>query len=333
MDTVGDLARTLVLRSHQTRLNSTMDNLAVEIATGFVTDKASHLGGDITQLLSIDRSLAQLETYRVNTSEATLLTNTMQTTLDEIQTRSELLSQDLMKVELTPTDEMMRTLSTSAESALEQMINGLNRSVGGRFLFSGTATDTPPLAGSDALMAELETVLAGETTADGVDAALDTWFDTAGGGFDTFAYQGSTTSLAPLRLSSTESAQVDIRADDDVFRETLKSVVKAALASNETLGFSTDVKSELISSSALELQSSQARVVELRAGLGALEGRIEETVTRNSSERTSMMIARSELVGTDEFEAATAYENTRSQLEAMYAITSRSSRLSLVGYL
>lgn len=333
MDTVGDLARTLVLRSHQTRLNAKMDNLAVEISTGFVTDKATHLGGDVTGLLSIDRTLAKLETYRVNTSEASMMTSTMQTTLDEIQNRTESLSQDLLKVELTQTDEMFNTLSASAESSLDQMMNALNRSIGGRFLFSGTATDTPPLVDSETLLSELETVLAGQTTSAGVEAALDTWFDTAGGGFETFAYKGATTALAPLRLSDTDSAQLDIRADDQVFRETLKAVSKAVLASNDTLGFSTDVRTELISGAALDLQSNQAQLVELRAGLGALEGRIEETVTRNSSERTAMMIARTELVGSDQYEAATAYENTRSQLEAIYAITARSSRMSLVEYL
>lgn len=333
MDTVGDLARTLVLRTHQARLNATVDNLAVEIATGFVTDKASHLGGDITQLLSIDSTLAKLETYRVNTSEATLFTSTMQTTLDEIQTRAASLSQDLLKVELTQTDEMFRTLSTSAESSLDQMMNGLNRSIAGRFLFSGTATDTPPLVDSEEMLAELATVLSGETTVAGVETALDTWFDTAGGGFETFAYKGSTTSLAAMRLSTTESAQVDIRADDDVFRDTLKAVAKAVLASNDSLAFSKDVKSELISNAAVDLQTSQASVVELRAELGALESRIDETTTRNSTERTAMMIARTELVGTDGYEAATAYENTMSQLEALYTMTSRASRLSLVGYL
>ena len=85
MDTVGDLARTLVLRTHQTRLNRDLDRLGTEIATGFVSDPAAHLGGDVTALVAIDRSLAQLETYRVNTTEAAFLTGTMQTTLEEIQ--------------------------------------------------------------------------------------------------------------------------------------------------------------------------------------------------------------------------------------------------------
>ena len=59
------------------------------------------------------------------------------------------------------------------------------------------------------------------------------------------------------------------------------------------------------------------------AGLGALEQRIEETATRNSAERTATSLARLELVGTDEFETATRYENTRAQLETLRAAAAR----------
>jgi len=333
MDTVGDLARTLVLRTHQTRLNQEMDRLGVEIASGFVRDPASHLGGDITGLLAIDRTLAQLETYRVNTTEASFLTGTMQNALEEIQIRAENVSQVLLSVELTPNDEMLNTMSSEAESALNQMLNGLNRSVGGRFLFSGTATDGHAVIDSDTMLNELRTALAGQTDVVGVEAALDAWFDTAGGGFETTGYLGSTTSLAPMRLSKTESATVDIRADDQVFRDTMKALAKAALATDSSLALPENVKIELIGNAALDLQTAQAHMVELRSGLGALQQRIEETSTRNSAERAATTIARVELVGTDQFETATRYENTRAQIESLYAITVRSSRMSLVGFL
>ncbi|APZ52647.1 flagellin [Salipiger abyssi] len=333
MDTVGDLARTLVLRTHQTRLNRELDTLGTEIATGFVRDPAAHLGGDVTGLLAIDRTLSQLETYRVNTAEAALLADTMQTTLEEIQDRTESLSQVLLSVELTPNDEMFQTLSGDAEDALQQMLNGLNRSVGGRFLFSGAATDSPSVIDSDTMLAELRGALAGETTVAGIEAQLDNWFDSAGGGFETDGYTGSDTALAPLRLSRTESVTLDIRADETVFRDMMKAVAGAALASDETLSLSTEVKTELISTSALALQSAQASMVELRAGLGGVEERIERTTARNSAERTATSLARLELVGTDEYETATRYENTRVQLESLYAITARSSRLSLTAFL
>lgn len=333
MDTVGDLARTLLLRTAHTRLNRDLDTLGVEIASGFVRDPAAHLGGDVSGLIAIDRTLAKLETFRLNTSEASHLAGTMQTTLEEIQDRGGTLSQVLVSVELTPNDEMFRTLSENAASALDQMINGLNRSVGGRFLFSGTATDTPPLIDSEEMLSELQALLAGETTVAGIETKLDTWFDTPGGGFETIAYRGSTTSLAPLRLSENESARLDIRADDQVFRETLKSVAKAALAADETLALTAETKTALISHAALELQGAEARMVETRAGLGAVENRIEEATARNSAERTATSMARLELVGADQFETATRYENTRAQLESLYAITVRSSRLSLVEYM
>lgn len=333
MDTVGDLARTLVLRTHQTRLNRDLDRLGTEITTGFVSDSAAHLGGDVTGLVAIDRTLSQLETYRVSTAEAALLAGTMQTTLEEIQDRTEALSQVLFSVELTPNDEMFQTLSSAAEDALQQMLNGLNRSVGGRFLFSGVATDSPPVIDSDTLLTTLRGALAGETTMAGIEAKLDDWFDSAGGGFETTGYTGSDTALAPLQLSRTETVTLDIRANETVFRDMLKSVASAALASDETLGLSGDVKTELISASALALQSAQASMVELRAGLGRVEDRIERTTVRNSAERTATSLARLELVGIDEYETATRYENTRIQLESLYAITARSSRLSLTAFL
>ncbi|MCD1617303.1 hypothetical protein K7H20_04490 [Salipiger manganoxidans] len=169
MNTVGDMARTLLLRTHHTRLNREMDQLGVELATGFVRDPATHLAGDVTGLVAIDRTLAQLEAFRLNTAEASLLAGTMQTTLSEIQTRAEAVSQVLLSAALTPSSEMLSTLSEEASNAFGQMVSGLNRGIGGRYLFAGTTTDTPPLADPEAMLADLRGALAGETTVAGVE--------------------------------------------------------------------------------------------------------------------------------------------------------------------
>jgi flagellar hook-associated protein 3 FlgL len=81
------------------------------------------------------------------------------------------------------------------------------------------------------------------------------------------------------------------------------------------------------------LLAAQKPIVELRAGLGALEARVEESATRNATQRTALQIAKSELVGADQYETASRYENARSQLESLYAITARSQRLSLSEFL
>lgn len=332
MQTVGDMSRALVLRTNQARLRAEMDKLAVEVSTGFVRDSAAHLKGDTSALLSIDRSLEKLEAYRVNAASATFLTGTMQATLDEVQDRSEGLSQTLISAELTPNDALVNTLSEDAETALNQMLNALNRNVAGRFLFSGTATDTAPMPDVDTLLADVRAALAGATNMASVDAALDSFFG-AGGGFEVTTYQGSDTGLAPLRLSETEFATVDIRATDEAFRAVLKPMLKAALSTDATLALDPALQVEMLSSAGRELLSAQSDVVEMRAGLGSLEARLEETTTRIAAERSATSSARLDLVGADQYETAARYENIQSQLESLYAITARSQRLSLAEFL
>lgn len=332
METVGDMSRALVLRTNQARLRAEMDSLAVEVSTGFVRDNAAHLKGDTSALLAIDRSLEKLDAYRVNAASATFLTGTMQATLNEVQDRSEGLSQTLVSAELTPNDALLNTLSEDASTALNQTVNAMNRNVAGRFLFSGTATDTAPMPGVDTLLGDVRAALAGATDVASVDAALDAFFG-AGGGFETTTYQGSDTGLAPLRLSETESASIDIRATDDAFRAVLKPMLKAALSTDSALAFDQTLQIEMLSSAGRDLLSAQSNVVEMRAGLGSLEARLEETTTRIAAERTATSTARLDLVGADQYETAARYENIRTQLESLYAITARSQRLSLAEFL
>jgi flagellar hook-associated protein 3 FlgL len=182
------------------------------------------------------------------------------------------------------------------------------------------------------MMNELRGALTGATTAADVNTALDTFFD-PGGTFETTIYQGSNNGLSPMQLSETESASVDIKATDQAFRDILKPMAMAAIATDSTLALSGDVQVELLAQSGRDLLGAQTTIVEMRASLGALEGRIEETVARNSAEITSTQLGRLELVGVDEFETATKYESVRGQLESLYAITARSQRLSLAEYL
>ncbi|MCT4555030.1 MAG: flagellin [Pelagimonas sp.] len=332
MDSVGDLARSLVLRTNQVRLREEMDTLAVEIATGFVKDSGQHLNGDLSSLMGVDRSLARLEAFRINTTEAKYITGTMQTTLDEMQSRSQTLSQTLIAAELTPSGALLNSMSNDARDGLSQTLNALNRSVAGRFLFSGTATDRASVMTLDSFMTEVTTALAGQTDLAGIDAALDTFFG-AGGGYESTVYQGSNDGLSPMRLSENETASVDIRATDPVFRELLKPLAMAAIAADDTMGLTQDVQAELLARSGNDLLGVQKSIVELRAGLGSLEARIEETSTRNAAEITATSMARLELVGADQYDSASRYENIRGQLESLYAITARSQRLSLAEYL
>jgi flagellar hook-associated protein 3 FlgL len=338
MDSVGDLARSLVLRTNQVRLRTEMDKLAVEVATGLAEDPAKKLGGDVSSLNSIDRTLARLEAFRISTSEAKLITGTMQGALDIAQERGSDLASTLLGAELTPNIAMTTNLSGNAEATLSQVLSNLNQSVAGRFLFSGTATDTPPLVNAETLvgMARDEAVLAGVTSLADLDALLDDFFSSAPSTTTSFqgdAYQGSGNSLAPLQIGEGDTADIDIRADDQELRDFLQPMVMAALAADPALNFDVNTQVDILREAGVMAIAAQEGMTNIRAGLGATEARVEDAIVRNAAERTASSMAKLDLIGSDPYETATRYEDVRMQLESLYAITARSQRLTLTQFL
>ncbi|MCC1492389.1 flagellin [Cognatishimia sp. F0-27] len=332
MDSIGDLARTFVLRSNQTRLRAEMDQRAVEIATGFTSDPTKRLGGDVAGLISLDRSMARLEAFRISTAEARFVTQTMQSTLEEIQTRGESVSQILISAELTPTGNLLETMTDGAESALEQTISALNRSVAGRSLFAGRATDQIAVVDKDTLISTIRSGLTGLTQKADIEAALNNFFSD-GGDFDSLMYQGSQLNLAPIRISDTTEVRIDIRADSPELKDTLKSLAQAVLANDPGLNLKTETRLELIKQSGEDLLENQGDLIKTRAALGATQALVEENLKIVENSTTSSSITKLELVGIDPYESASRYENIRAQLESLYAITARSQRLSLAEYL
>jgi flagellar hook-associated protein 3 FlgL len=82
-----------------------------------------------------------------------------------------------------------------------------------------------------------------------------------------------------------------------------------------------------------QLVSTEDARTTLRARIGTVEAQIEAARTRNSAEETSLGILRSDLGSVDPYEAATRLQAVQSQLESLYLVTARVSRLSLTEYL
>ena len=71
----------------------------------------------------------------------------------------------------------------------------------------------------------------------------------------------------------------------------------------------------------------------MQGQVGAQLEIIETTRTRQANERNALMLQRSELIGADPYETAAALTERQTQLETLYALTARVSRLSLAAYL
>lgn len=331
--TLGDLSTGFLLSRQTFALKAEVQRRSTELASGRTADLSGTLRGDYRALGSLVRGLALAETERITIAEAQGFATAAQAALGLVQDQTEALSAVLLGVPQAPTLPTLARAGSAARQGFEAVVGALNQKTADRAIFAGDATDAAALSPVDAMLAEIEALVASETTAAGVVAAVEAWFGTPGAGFDLTGYTGSDTPLAPFRLGGGETAAFPVTAADPGLRDVLKGFALGALLDGQTLAGDAAERQALARAAADRTLTATDRVTDLRAGIGAREAAVEAASVRRETETAALELARSELTGADPFEAATRLETAQTQLETLFALTARISRLSLVDFL
>lgn len=329
---LGDMAQTHSMQSRNTALKQEMQRLTLEISTGQVADIRKIAQNNSTYLNDLERSLKKLDGYDLATFEAAQTAGGLQTALGRINELNSSFQDTLMTATNAAFGSTSANVIAEAQATLGQVVGALNTNVGGRALFAGTATDTLPIAPANDLLSALGAAMAGAGSVDDMLTAAQTWFDSPAG-FGATGYLGSNTSLAPVAISDDDTAQFQLRADDPVLRDTLRTLAVVALADDPALGLSQAQQDELFQKTLNGALAAKDGVTGLQAKIGFSEQRIDALTARHSTERSALEMARSELLSIDPYQSATELEQVQFQLQSLYAITSRMSQLSLVNYL
>lgn len=332
---VGDMSQTYLMRRHNAQLKQTMTRLSDELVTGVQKDLGTAVGGDFTALAAIDRSLARNAAFKQVSAETDLLAGTQQEALETLQGHANALGVTLVSAVSSASRGMIDAGVQDAAQRFSAIISALNVSVAGRYAFSGTSTDTAPVTDPGTILAALGTAISGLTQPDDIVNAVEAWFDAPYGspGYLDNAYQGSDTALAPVQLSETDQTQLTLTAADPTVRNLLKGFALASLIAEGQVPDVLTTRSALTQAAGERILTSDAELSVLRSELGTVESIILESQTRNAAQKTSLELAKGELIGIDAYETATALEAVQSQLETLYTLTSRLSQLSLTDYL
>jgi flagellar hook-associated protein 3 FlgL len=328
---IGDLAQSFMLRKHNATLKADVMRLSEEVTTGLKADPAKHLSGDISALTGIDSALARLGALSRAASDQAFFTGAMQTALGAVQDLTSDLVPSLLAVTTTGTTGSMNIVSREAERAFQSVVGLYNTRLGDRALFSGDQTATTALLPADQILQQMGTAIAGALTVQDVETALDTWLSSPTGYLAT-AYQGGAP-IADVPISPGQSVSVDVTAADPAIRETLKGLGMAALLQQGLFTGDPAIQAELIRRSGEVLASGQNSRALLAGQLGTSEGQIEDARSRNAAEVSSLQIARVSLLSVDQYDAAARLQEAQGQLEMLYTLTARLSRLSLVDFL
>lgn len=328
---MGDMARSFMLRRHTADLKQTMQRLTNEVATGRVGDTAARVSGDLAPISGIDASLARLKGYGAVTAEAGLFTGAMQTALGAMNNLAAGLSNALISTSTGGSDALIDAAGKDAEQKLQTTVSMLNTRFGDRTLFAGTETTGTAMVDSDTLLTALTAAVAGAVSAQDVETAVTTWFASPTG-YEALAYQGGNV-LAALAIAPGEETSIDITANDPALRDTIKGLAMAALLNRGVLAGQSAGRQDLARRAGLSLLENQSDRTHVAARLGLVEAQIDAAATRNSNETTALQIARNGITEADPYETATRLDETEAQLEKIYAITARLSRLTLLDYL
>ena len=327
---VGDMSQAFTLSRSATAMKSDLTRLSSELTSGVAEDTAAHLAGDFGPIAGIEASLARITGYKSVTTETGLFAAAMQSALSRVSDIATGLGQALLSGATTSTPSRINALGTEAFQKLDTALSTLNTRVGDRSLFAGVETTTTPLPSGTGLMDTLTGLTVGATTLDQVQTVLDEWFASASG-FQA-AYQGGPP-LAGVAIAPGEVTRIEVTAADLAIRDTLKGLAMVALLDRGLFSGQNDLRAQIVKRAGEGLAQSQTGRTELASRLGTAQAQIEQAAQRNTAEASGLGIARSELLSIDPYEVASRLQQTETQLETLYTLTSRLSRLNLVNFL
>lgn len=219
-----------------------------------------------------------------------------------------------------------------AENNLRLVMNSLSTRMGDRNLFSGDETDKLTFASPDVLLDDVRNILSTAATAADAQTALDDYFNTPGGGFETNIYNGGDGNPPALPLGNGQTVRLDVTGKNQEIKDVLHGLAVMATVRdarpNDDEGFKT-----LFEQSTKTLGKGKEGLITLEAEMGVHAETVEKASERNASHATGLAVAFQNLFGRDQFEAAAELQQLQTQLEASYTITARLSNLTLTNFL
>lgn len=307
-----------------------LDEARIEAVSGRHADLFTALGGQTGRVHRVDKAIADIDQRLTQVGFIKADFSFVMTNIDAASKTAGDIGARLIAAVGANDDIAREALTTEAETEIRGLFTQLNMSFGGRQLFAGAATDTPPLADVDTMLDAVKAIVGAGPDLATINTALDDYFTGAGAG--TFAediYQGSTADAPTREITSTRRIGVTMRADDDGLKAAYRgyAMMLAADQLDESL------RDEVLNAAAEQLSSGSLSLINSQTRLGADEGAVEKAATRLTAERTAYEELLFELVNVDQYEAASRMTNLETQLEAIYLTTSRLKDLSLTNYI
>lgn len=284
------------LNSDNLRIQQEASKVQLDISSGKKSRSFIGISSDVQRLLNVESDLARITTQNIVAETAQSRINqmfsTMGSMLDLANNFAQTLSQNLAGNLTTPQD--LQVISQNSEEALAAL---LNVNLGGRYLFSGSQLDVPPVDLNDPLYTpQLSPSIA-----------------------NTSYYQGDNM-VQNVTVADGYTLDYGVTADDIGFERLLRAM---NLTANNSTNQAAIVEALDLLNQAVDDIALQRTDISSKATL------IEDRIRTNQDEASLLQDIVSTIEDTDLAEASVKLTQYQTQLEASYATTARILRLNL----
>jgi flagellar hook-associated protein 3 FlgL len=318
-----------------------------ELSSGRRYDVGESIGSRTAETVSLRQQFARAEVLIETNGVADTRLKASQVTLDDMKA----VAQDFISAVLVARDSEggAGIAKQKAQDSLNSLIDGLNTTIGGQYLFSGTNVTgepimryfmNPPSAAQSAVnaafLAEFGTVQSDPANNGITPSALQSFLDL---GFANLFeptdwaanWSNASDQNITSRISSQEEVVTSANANEAAFRKLAKAYTMVADLGAENLN---DAAFNALSDTATRLAGEAIQDLGvIQARLGASEERIASSNNKLMAQRNVLTTQIENLENVDPFEASTRVTTLMTQLQTAYALTARVQQLTILNYL
>jgi flagellar hook-associated protein 3 FlgL len=340
MTTLSTLGQNDLLRSQFSTLQSGIQELQTQVATGEKAQRYGNLGAQAPLDISLRNQATSIDNFNKNISDLSVRTSLIDKNLLIIHDTALAVQNQAFQSPSFPA--LRQNIVEAAKAAIDQINQRLQSSVNGRNLFAGTATQTNPIVPASTLLPTAQAAIAAAIAAApaNVPAAIQAAISGGSGVLATAAsYYLGGPPHAPAMVDQGLSVDYSITASDPAFQTLLQGLYTLAALPQPS---GPTAAPPALSDSQFDATASAAAST-ISQGLSQLSslteknGRNEQFLTdeRNTHDAT-LTVLQTQIDDIEQVniaDASTRLTQLRTQLEASFRITASLSGLTLVDFL
>lgn len=301
MTRVADLAFQQFTNASMAQLQQRMAKTNIQITTGKNAQMFKDIAGDTQRLLSLETQHARTSQYLKNAELVNGRLDVMETNASQLM---DIASSFRTKLSQAVSNENGGTTNIDEEARvmLDQVASLLNVTHNGRYLFSGSRTDTAPVDLTDP-----------DFTVPTVPSAADTDY-----------YQGDDTTLS-VQADVANSIDYGVTADNPAFEKLIRSLHLAATGTSDDFPRLEEALS-VVGEAIEEIPSVVTRI-------GNAQQSLDSAIKAHDDALLYTEEAIGKIENVDLTKAITQVSQDQSTLEASFAVLAQVSRVSLLDFL